>query len=76
MAIEHGGVSHLTIADARAHFGVSEKTIYGWIEKGIVPVPPTINRGVQTLYVFDEEYFVQADAAVAAYRESRKRGNK
>lgn len=73
VAIQHDGVTYLTIVDARAHFGVSEKTIYGWIERGVIPEPAAIERGMQTIYVFDAEYFAKADAALA---ESRRRKRK
>ena len=76
MSIVHGGVTYLTIADARDHFGVSEKTIYGWIDRGIIPEPASLERGMQSTYIFDAAYFAKADAALSRHRKSRKRGGK
>ncbi len=65
----------MTIAEAKQHFGVAEKTIYDWIKKGIIAEPEQLDHGARSIYVFDETYLRKADAALKRHRESKRRGN-
>jgi hypothetical protein len=49
-----------TIVDAAKQFGVSPKTVYSWIEKGIIPRPPTVKYGIRTMQVFPSQYMKDA----------------
>lgn len=75
MAVTREGKTYMTIAEAKEHFGVAEKTIYGWIKKGLIPEPAQLDHGARSVYVFDEPYFRRADAALRRHRESKRRGN-
>ncbi len=72
MAVNVNGVSHPSIADASDYFNVSTKTIREWIEKGIIPHPPTIDYGTRELQVFPDEYLRSADAARKEYMKKKK----
>ena len=72
MAVIVNGVSHPSIADASDFFNVSTRTIREWIEKGIIPHPPTIDYGTRELQVFTDEYLRSAVVARKEYRQKKK----
>ena len=63
-----------TIAEAAAIFKVSEKTVRGWINKGIISQPPQIDHGARTLAYFPPDYMKRADAELAEYRRRKQQG--
>ena len=61
-----------TIADvAKALGGVSPKTVRAWIEKDIIPQPPTITQGLRTIRYFPSEYIEIAKRRLESYRQSK-----
>jgi len=72
MAVIVNGVSHPSISDAADFLNVSTKTIRQWIEKGIIPHPPTIDYGTRELQVFTDEYLRSAIVARKAYMQKKK----
>ena len=55
-----GGRTYNTIADAAAKFGVSAKTVRSYIDKGIIPTPPTVKYGMRLIKHFPSEYIARA----------------
>ncbi len=74
MAITRDGTTYMTIAEAKDHFGVAEKTVYDWIKKGIIPPPDQLDHGARSIFVFDDDYLRRADDALRNHRESKRRG--
>ena len=72
MAVIVNGVPHPSIADASRFFNVSTRTIKQWIEKGIIPQPPTIDYGTRELQTFTDEYLRSAVVARKAYMQKKK----
>lgn len=66
--IEVQGVRHNTVADAGKFFGVSTKAVNGWIRKGIISRPPTLEYGAGTIQVFPPDYLKRAKQELVAYR--------
>ena len=55
-----GGRTYNTIVDAAAKFGVSAKTVRCYIDKGIIPTPPTVKYGMRLIKHFPSEYIARA----------------
>ena len=55
-----GGRKYYTIVDAAAKFGVSAKTIRSYIDKGVIPAPPTVKYGMRIIKHFPSEYIARA----------------
>lgn len=55
-----GGRTYFTIVDAAAKFGVSAKTVRSYIDKGIIPAPPTVKYGMRVMKHFPAEYIATA----------------
>lgn len=72
MVVIVNGVSHPSIADGSRYFKVSTKTIRQWIEKGIIPHPPTIDYGTRELQIFTDEYLRSAVVARKEYMQKKK----
>ena len=72
MALRRGDTTHQTIAEAKLHFGVAEKTVYHWINTGIIPRPDQLDHGARSVYVFDDEYLERADRALEQHRLQRR----
>lgn len=68
MAVLVNGTSYPTISDASDHFKVSTKTIREWIEKGVIPQPPTVEYGTRELQIFPSDYLRKAEAARKDYK--------
>jgi hypothetical protein len=46
--------------EAAHTFGVTPKTVYGWITKKIIPAPPFVRQGLKKVQVFPEDYMKEA----------------
>ena len=55
-----GGRTYCTIVDAAAKFGVSAKTVRSYIDKGVIPPPPTVKYGMRLIKHFPSEYIARA----------------
>jgi hypothetical protein len=55
-----GGQTYYTIVDAAAKFGVSAKTVRSYIDKGVIPTPPTVKYGMRVIKHFPSEYIARA----------------
>lgn len=71
MTVLVNGSSYPTISDASDHFKVSTKTIREWIEKGVIPAPPTVEYGTRELQIFPPNYLREAEAARKAYKHKK-----
>ena len=65
-----------TIAEAASIFKVSEKTVRGWIDKGIISEPPQIDHGARTLAYFPPDYMEKAKAELEEYRRRKQQNRK
>lgn len=65
---------HRTIADAAHDWKVSTRTVRTWIDKGVIPPPPTVEHGTQVFRVFPPEYMKVASAAIKAARARKHHG--
>ncbi|MBN2283448.1 MAG: helix-turn-helix domain-containing protein [Deltaproteobacteria bacterium] len=63
------GDVYLTTADAARELGVSTKTIRAYIQKGIIPEPPTITYGIRKIRHFTKEYLKDAARQIERYRQ-------
>lgn len=66
--------SHRTIADAAHDWHVSTRTVRTWIDKRIIPPPPTIEHGTQVYRIFPPEYMKAATVAIKAARARKHQG--
>jgi DNA-binding transcriptional MerR regulator len=66
------GRSYSTIADAAKEFRVSQKTVRGWIDRGIIEAPPTVEYGLRTIQFFPPEYIELAHQRLKQYREKAR----
>ncbi|MCG9893440.1 MAG: pentapeptide repeat-containing protein [Thermosynechococcaceae cyanobacterium MS004] len=66
------GIQHATVSDAAKEFGVTTKTVNQWINKGILPKPPTMDIGTNTMNVFPKEYLDNAKKALQEYRQRKR----
>ena len=55
-----GERKYYTIVDAAAKFGVSAKTVRSYIDKGVIPAPPTVKYGMRIIKHFPSEYIARA----------------
>jgi len=67
-----GGRTYCTIVDAAAKFGVSAKTIRSYIDKGIIPAPPTVKYGMRLVKHFPSEYVDKAKRMLAQRMKTGK----
>lgn len=67
------GETHSTIGDAAKKFGVAPKTVRDWIERGIIPRPPKVKRGLQRLQVFSPEFIKIAEQKIEEYVTRNKK---
>jgi hypothetical protein len=67
------GKDHPTIADAAKRWSVTPKTVRDWIEKGVIPKPPTVKKGLRRIQVFPTDFIGRAEVAMDAW-EKRRRG--
>ena len=65
------GQRYFTIVDAAHELGVSAKTIRGYIEKGLIPEPPTVRYGVRVINHFPTEFINKAKEHLENYRNRR-----
>ena len=65
------GQRYSTIVDAAHELGVSAKTIRSYIEKGLIPEPPTVRYGVRVINHFPTEFINKAKEHLENYRNRR-----
>ena len=76
MPLKIKGESINTVADAAAFFGVSTKTVNGWIKMGIISPSPTVEYGAGFVQIFPQDYLDKAKKELEAYRrKSKLKGN-
>ena len=69
--INHDGKTYRTIVDAAEVLKVNRKSLRRYIDQGIVSRPPTINRGLQKVEVFDDEILETMAIELEARREAK-----
>jgi predicted site-specific integrase-resolvase len=72
MSITVNGKKHRTIHDAARRFKVAPKTVYGWIENGIIPKPPTVQQGLKSIRIFPDDYMKDAMARIRQHKRQNK----
>lgn len=65
------GRTYNTIVDAAAKFGVSAKTVRSYIDKGIIPFPPTVKYGMRLIKHFPSEYIARAKKMLEKQMKTR-----
>lgn len=60
-----------TVKDAADEFGVSTKTVTEWINKGIIPEPPTVEVGTRVFRHFSPAYMVKAKRALTEHKRKK-----
>lgn len=65
MAVTVNGKNHRTMKEAAPIFGVTEKTVYSWIAKGIIPEPPRVLQGLKRIMVFPDSYIETAKQKIS-----------
>jgi len=79
MTITVKGHIYKTTVDAADELGVSQKTVRSYIERRILPAPPTVRQGLREVQVFPVEYLAAALKTIAnwqAGRENSRRGKR
>ena len=66
-----GGRTYNTIVDAAAKFGVSAKTVRSYIDKGIIPLPPTVKYGMRLIKHFPSEYIARGKKMIEKQMKTR-----
>jgi len=72
MITTKNGDSYPTVQDAADEFGVSPKTVYQYIEKGIIDAPPEIDYGLRPIQIFPKSYMADAKKQLEAYKSKRR----
>ncbi len=67
------GKNYPTIEDAVKQFRVSAKTVYEWIENGVINEPPTADQGLRTVKIFPKSYMRKAIKDVKRYKDGLKK---
>lgn len=67
------GQQYPTLQEAAKFFGVSSKTIREYMNKGIIPQPPTIEYGLREVAIFPSEYLQEAKRHRDAYLAKRRK---
>lgn len=67
------GKEYPTVSEAARKFKVNVRTVKIWIDKGIIPEPPTVDYGVRKIRVFPDEYMRRALKALDDYRKRPKK---
>jgi len=62
-----GGRTYYTTVDAATNLGVSAKTVRSYIDKGVIPAPPTVTYGVRIIRHFPPEYIAMAKKMLEKY---------
>lgn len=73
LMIRQNGNDYATVADAARHFKVTPKTVDKWIERGIIPEPPLLERGLGEVRVYPADYLAEADEALERHRKEHRR---
>jgi hypothetical protein len=58
----------VTLAEAADEFGVTPNAVRAWIDRGIIPSPPSIVVGLKTLPDFTPGYMKQAKRMLDEHR--------
>jgi DNA-binding transcriptional MerR regulator len=66
------GKQYPTLQEAAKFFGVSTKTVRGYLNRGIIPPAPTIEFGLREIAIFPAEYLSEAKRARDQYLADRK----
>lgn len=74
--METNGDDRLTINDVAAALGVVPKTVYSWIDKSIIPEPPSVYHGTRRLYHFSQKYLEDARTHLEQYRAKENPGRR
>lgn len=72
MRKDSDGNTYPTVSDAAKELKVSPKTVNDWINKGIIPRPPTQDFGTATLNIFPPDYIERAKASIKEYRRQKQ----
>lgn len=67
-----GGRTYNTIVDAAAKFGVSAKTVRSYIDRGVIPAPPTVKYGMRIMKHFPYEYMARAKKMIEKQMKAGK----
>jgi hypothetical protein len=70
------GSTYKTVADAAAVFGVSVKTVRGYINNGIIPRPPQKSYGLREIDVFPDEYMQTAANSIKEHKRKKRQSLK
>jgi hypothetical protein len=73
---EHNGEQYLTISDLAKHFDVASKTVRDWANKGIIPEPEILEKGLTTTQVYLETSLPALEEAIKRHRDNKKRGTR
>lgn len=61
------GECYLTLTDAANRLGVSTKAVTGYLARGILPPPPTVQWGARIVNVYPESYLTDARERLARH---------
>ena len=73
MSVQKDGKEHPTVMDAAKEFKVSSKTVENWINDGIIPEPPVLERGLGDIRIFPPSYMKRAKKALERRRLEKTR---
>jgi len=76
MAITVKGQIYKTIVDAAHELGVSQKAVRSYIERRILPPPPTVRQGLREVQVFPIEYLAAAAKTIANWQTGSGNGRR
>ncbi|MGH9892000.1 MAG: hypothetical protein ACREA0_08470 [bacterium] len=76
MAITVKGHIYKTIVDAANELGVSQKAVRSYIERRILPLPPTVRQGLREVQVFPVEYLAVALKTIANWQAGSENGRR
>jgi len=69
--VQHGNESKKKVSDVSKALGVTPKTIYKYIDDGILPEPQKKAHGLREIYVFTDSYIENALATLETARKKR-----
>ena len=62
-----------TISDAAKSLNIDVNTVRRWIRDDVLPAPPTVSRGRQTVATFPSDYIAKARATLSTRKSPRRR---
>lgn len=66
------GVQYPTVAEAAQFLGVSTRAVRDYVNKGIIPQPPSIDQGARSIDTFPPDYLEKAKRALRDYRVQKR----